>query len=206
MSLIQANDISVVLGMRGSGKSTLSRKLASCFGRLVVFDRLQEHTDGVIVNDFRAFSGAWKTLWNKKNFKIIIQFDIEEKSEEQDAFFSEVLRVCYKSNRLMGIPLCILIEEVHFYAAPTSINKWLFECVLTGRHSKLSIIANSQRPASIHKALISQANNIFIGQLYEMRDIDYLEKTVGSCALNARSLPKYNFIHYRVGSSPKIIS
>jgi len=159
-----------------------------------------EHHDGDLVTS--RFQDYANYLLQQSeyggNFKAVLHFDIEQRSQEQMAVFSNAVRLAYKWGRLTGNNLCLSVEEVHHFAGPTSIDKWLFESVMTGRHSNMAIIASSQRPASVHKGIVSQAHHVFVGQLFEKRDIEYLYQTIGGeAAERVSTLKPYEFIHYQ---------
>lgn len=200
-------DITVIFGQRGSGKSTLGRKIASAYPRLIVIDRLMEweNPDAIYCNTFDAFAGAIKSVINSDTFIIVLQFDVEAKTEAQAETFNHALRLAYKGGQISNKNICVLIEEVHFFASPSLIEKWLFECVMTGRHAGLAIIASSQRPASVHKGLVSQAAHVIIGQLFERRDLEYLDQCIGETAWQASTLKKFSFLHYRPGQKTVLI-
>ncbi len=159
-----------------------------------------EHHDGDLVTSrFQDYANyLLRQSEHGGNFKLVLHFDVEQKTQEQAIVFSNAIRLAYKWGRLTENNLCLSVEEVHHFAAPTSIDKWLFESVMTGRHSNMAIIASSQRPASVHKGLVSQANHVFVGQLFEKRDIEYLYQTIGEDAAEAVSkLKPYEFVHYQ---------
>ena len=207
--MISPTDIVIAFGLRGSGKSFLTRKLSEAFPRRVVFDRLQEWSDenAIFVSTFEDFAREWQRVHALNRFTIVFQFDIESSSEIQSAEFNEVIRIVYKSGRSTGHFTTLFIEEIHFFAGPHFIEPWLFEATLTGRHSHIGIIANTQRPASVHKSIISQATHIFVGQLFEPRDMEYLAATIGDAAFRAKSLQKRQFLHFEAGKPEvKLIS
>lgn len=138
---------------------------------------------------------------------IVFQTDIEAGTDAGSEQFNQILRVIYKTCRLRPeLNTCLIFEEIHFYASAHFVEPWLQECVLTGRHSGFAILGNSQRPASVHKSLISQSANIFVGQLYEPRDMQYLSEAMGADAFQAKSLPKFSFVFFRPGQAVQIVS
>lgn len=210
--MFSPTDIITIFGMRGSGKSTLGKNIAFQYPRLVVIDRLREWQDSdtvagrdLITDNFREAIDFLVNKLGQKEWRLIFQFDVEQGNESQNDTLDAILRTLYKRGSISGENVCLLIEEVHFFASTHSITQWISECIFTGRHANLSIIASSQRPATVAKALVSQSAHVFIGQLYEKRDIDYFYDTIGEAAEKIPSLEKFSFLHYQIGKPHSIV-
>ncbi len=197
-------DVTIIFGMRGSGKSTLSRKLSSAYPRRVVIDPLAEWSEVDVhyrvVRGYAEFARVFAEVVFSDRFTLVCQFDPETSDEDQSAEFDSILRSLYYTGRETGMGCCLVIEEVHNFATPYAIQHWLRQIVLTGRHAHLAVIASTQRPASVNKALVSQAAHVFTGQLFEQRDVKYLEDTLsGDIAERAALLPKFRFLGFTPG-------
>lgn len=195
----------MILGKRGSGKTTLSRKIQkhSAFQRLIIFDRLGEYSDEKgenvkICETVPDFGAALKEFLKKPKFTLIFQFDIEATNHDED--FNQLMRALYYLGNF-----CIVIDEVHNFASTHFLPQWLREVLLTGRHRKLALIGTSQRPAEVHKTLLSQCHHIFAGTLHEKNDVDYLSKVMGPEAERLSKLKPYHFLHFRPGFPAKIV-
>ena len=208
--MIGPTDITAIFGQRGSGKSEMGKAVASLYPRLIVIDILREwkKSDGVdfITDKFDAAANFLHEKIGQKKFRMVMQFDIDTDSDTQKATFNALLRLIYKRGILTGENVCLLIEEVQFFCSPASIEEWLFKSITVGRHAHLAMIMSSQRPAQVHKAVVSQAKNLFIGQLFEFRDIEYLRQTVGAVADQVPELEKYKFILNIVGEKHPILT
>jgi hypothetical protein len=202
--MFSATDVITVLGKRGSGKTTLSRKLQSAFPRLVIFDRLHEYQgqnseNFWTVHTFDEYCAAILASVGKKRFTILYQFDLEQDSHAEE--FNQALRILYYRGSA-----CAVIEEVHNFATAHYLPKWFKEILLTGRHQNLALIATSQRPAELHKTLLSQCHHIFCGSLHEKNDINYLSSVLGDAADSVSSLKIGRFLHYRPGEDVQIVT
>lgn len=206
MPVFGPTDITVVLGQRGSGKSTLCKKIAEVYPRLFVIDLLREWGDDdadFITDDFNEFCKILLFTLNRPTFKIVFQFDVESDDDSRKVVFNEVMRLIYKRGIETQTHAAILIEEVHHYASSHSIEKWLRNTTLFGRHARLALLCNSQRPARVHKDIISQANHVCCFRLTENADLDYLEERLGQAVEKLPQLPQFSFL---VKSSDGIIS
>lgn len=144
------------------------------FSRVVVLDRMREY-EPKTKNDFLAqgfdeFSDIILEIENKKSFKLIYRFD----PENEDAEFNEVMRVLYEVGDVL-----IVVEEIHNFATPHRMPSWLKEVVLTGRHQGITFFATTQRPAELHKTILSQSAHLFIGSIFEKNDVAYLSDFLG---------------------------
>lgn len=196
-----------IFGRSGCGKSTLQETITNCYPRLIVIDRMREHSTGFITSNFEDYARYLtdQIQRNTPQFKLVFQFDIEQLSDSQELIFEHAVRLAYKYGQITGNNLCLSVEEVQFFASPTYIPHWLKESTLTGRHANLAVVVSSQRPAAVHKDLISQSSHLFVGQLFELRDMEYLRGTIGDAAYQARELPQGQFIHYSAGQT-RIVS
>ena len=206
--MIGANDITTIFGMKGSGKSDLGRAISRLYPRLVVIDVLREwkkkESDLITDDFFEAADFLEKNIGNPK-FRLVFQFSVDLSRKELEGVFNEFLRLLYKRGEITGENVCLLIEEVHFFCGPNWIFDWLFKLNTVSRHANMAMIMSSQRPASVHKSCVSQAANVFVGQLFEKRDIEYLRDTIGDTAEGVSKLKKFDFIFHRLGKSPVIV-
>lgn len=200
---IGEHDVTVIFGRRGCGKSTLTRKLSTIYSRVVIFDRLQEWSDCTTFSSFAAFAEWWKKHGARSEaFRVAIQLPAGSDPEHLVDEFNSTMSLVYQTGKAIpGLTTCVVIEEAQFYCGPARIEPWLFEAIHTGRHAGLAIIANSQRPAAVHKSLVSQASNVFSGSLFEMRDIQYLKECFGDSAFKCRTLEKFSFCYFKVGDN-----
>ena len=203
-------DVTVVFGQRGCGKSTLARRLAEIYPRKVVFDPMKEwgnEPNAKFFSDFESFCALWAELYDQASFTLVYHRVPGTSMENAASDFSGILGVIHATGETDpgNYGVCLVLEEFQFLAPVHSLDAWLGECVFTGRHAGTAIIASTQRPASIHKSFVSQASHIFVGKLFEARDIAYLRETIGDDAFKARDLPRFQFLWVIPGEVTKII-
>lgn len=195
-----------IFGMTGSGKSTLTRKVRGLFSRVVIFDRLQEWSASTPVTDFESFRVAYRALYLEPSFEIVIKPRAGMSTEALLTLTDQVLSLIYQVESHTKKGIGIIFEEVWLYAPIHSIPQWFQETMLTGRHYGISIIGNSQRPASVSKTLVSQARHIFVGQFYEARDRKYFEECFGRIPELDNPPQKFNFYWFRPNQKTVLIS
>lgn len=192
--------------MRGCGKSRLTLALSKSYPRIIVFDKMKEWKNrGTIVNSLDEFKTIWRKHFHADRFTIVVHFPFGSSIEETQDIASQIAEIVYRTGIQSGLETCLIFEEAQFYLPNNSLTPVFFELLTTGRHARINIIANTQRPASIHKMLISQSSEVYIGQLFEMRDIAYLYQSVGSVAENIPDLQKFEFIKYEIGNPEQVI-
>jgi len=106
-----------------------------------------------------------------------------------------------------GEPIALVFDEAQFFLPQQYLPPVLKRMLTVGRHANISIFANTQRPALVSKTLISQSDEVYIGQLFLSNDIKALEASIGPIARKAPTLKLGEFIEYRPGDNaehPKI--
>ncbi len=213
--MINPEEVTVIFGIKGCGKSTFTEKIYSRFPKVIVFDKARTVYDDTLthdVNGFRDFVALYADIHDSDSFGIRVSFRAGLRDDDFQLELSEILRVIYeigKRKREQGIidHVCIVFEELQFYCTPYFINPWLKDCILVGRHASLTIIGNTQRPANIHGDFKSQSANLICGQLYHKADIQYLrDSALGDDAFLVPTLPKYSFIFKHYGDPIQIIA
>lgn len=190
-----------IVGMRGSGKSTLTKRLAQKHSRIIVFDKMNEWVKYAshICNDLESFKIFWRENFHKKSFLCVIQFPFGSEIDDLQELTDTIVKILYHTGLESEQDTCLIFEEAQFYFPSMQVSGVMFELLTTGRHASLSIIANTQRPASVSKLLISQSDKVFVGQIFEFNDLKYLVGSLGESAKHVRQLQKFYFLKYEIG-------
>lgn len=165
--LAEQNKITLILGRKGTGKTTLAKQRASSASRLLVVDNLVEYHQGLIFERYGALEHY--APQNRECFACVCRFTTDD---EQRRLFQLAWDLGH---------LTLLAEEVDWYAPPSrpakgSAAEKFLELLKYGRHRDLSIIGVSRRPAEITRMLTSQADEIVSFQQTEPGDLKYLQK------------------------------
>lgn len=203
--MIHDHDLIIVFGIRGSGKSTLTRELSERFSRRIVFDRLGEWEGFPTAIGLHDFHEKIQRFYHREFDDLVVRFPPGHAEDAIYADLNEMLRILWSAGkRSVEIghdhSVALVFEELQFYSGPHFSPPFFNECLFTGRHAGLAIIGNTQRPASISKAFVSQASHLFCGQLHEPRDLEYLKgTTLGKTAFDLPKLKKGEFLWARPG-------
>ena len=198
--------ITFVCGMRGCGKSTLTHQLANHHARKIVFDYVDEwnQPENCVVKSYDEFANIFREVFTRDQYTIVVKFAFGTPPDDIKDISSQIITLLFKTGKDSEIEACLVFEEAQFYFPNHTLEPAFMSLLTIGRHEHLNIIANTQRPASVSKLLISQAKDIYIGQLYESNDIKYLHETVGALADEARNLKQLEFIHYPIGDHKNV--
>lgn len=189
-----------ILGMTGSGKSTLSSLFSNERPRKIVVDYMAEWTHGTVVRTFDQFCSVFEREIEKPQFTILIRFGMTDTDKQIIKLLSDIFMLVYQVGLENEIDFTIVCEEAHFYFPNWGMAPVMKRLITTGRHAHISLIANSQRPAELSKLFISQSKEIYIGSLFDAGDLDYVRATLGREAVAiVQTLQPLQFYHYPVG-------
>lgn len=173
--------------MRGSGKSTLCKKIQNFYPNVFIFDTLNEYENfNNTFYNYKEFSDYVIRTKDVKGLRAVIRFPIEE-SQDHD-YFDEFIKILYHRGNCT-----IVIEEIQNFASVYKIAPFLKQSSLTGRHKNINFITTTQRIAEIHKSLISQAHHIFTGYTDSPNDKKTLRE-YGFDLNQVEKLDKYQFL------------
>jgi energy-coupling factor transporter ATP-binding protein EcfA2 len=180
MVTIQPGECSVIMGMKGTGKSTLQEQLAETFRErgitTVVWDPIGQYP-GTVSYRPRAFDDR----------------------EELDELARRVWQAA---------PARLEIEEAEQILPqgpdlPTTFKAF----ALMGRNYGLSWGVNTRRPQAVSKHVLNLADHLFIFKL-ELRDLDYMKSFLGRAGTDLEDMRTWTkdpregggqFFHYHDG-------
>lgn len=181
-----------IMGRSECGKSHVGKYIQSQFPRVVIFDTLEEYSDGIIVSSFQQFDQVCRMHEHSSNFRIIYRLDPLSPATEKE--FSAALHALYEWGDLQ-----IVVEEVQELTTAHGMPAMLKRCILTGRHQGLSLLFTTQRPGELHKTILSQCGHVFTGQLHDQNDVRYVAGFLGQDAQTLINLPPRHFLYFRPG-------
>jgi DNA helicase HerA-like ATPase len=189
--MIHLTDCVLIMGSRGCGKSYLCQNIQKLWPRRIVFDTLDEYQEGDLVYSFDEYSEKLQEYLKSKRESFVLVFKFDPESDTDHVEFDQAMRLAYYYGNLQ-----VVIEEVQEFSNPHTMPKWLKNCLLTGRHQKISVIATTQRPGELHKTILSQSSHIFCGRIIEGNDLRYVSSFLNQDAEKLSKLPDRRFVYF----------
>lgn len=164
------NEITVILGKKGCGKTSLAWNLIRELPRLLIFDFNREYSGFYTVSTPQDLIAVMKLNF-EGNFRVCYQpspdFDIEE-------------HFTHLSAAVFCIPnMTLLAEEIDLVSNAGMMPDGLKKIINYGRHRGISLIALSRRAHKVPRDLTANADKIYTFAQFEPRDIKYLEEYTG---------------------------
>lgn len=154
--------ITLILGIQGTGKTTLAKELTAKEKRLVIFDHQNlEYRTGLIFETLESWTSYHET-YRPTQFRHILRFTDDDE-------VSAALAFVWSSRNV-----CLLCEEVDTLCNPNWIDESLKQIVSYGRHRNISLVAVSRRLPDVSRLLSSQANRIVTFRQAEGIDLSAL--------------------------------
>lgn len=193
-----ANEILLVVGRKGSGKTYWVKQNKVQAKRLLILDTCREY----------EVPGA---------FRVQTFDDLLEAMELRKGFAGRPFRIVYTPEGDGDLALqegfdqvvdlfssleeaTLVIDEIGLFVSPSQYPDTLDRVLRLGRHYGQSIVASTQRPADVPRILTGMADAIVAFQTQEPVDIEYLGKFMGKeRAARLRDLPLYTPLIYRAG-------
>lgn len=185
------NCIVGVAGRKGSGKSTIARKILECVPRLFLFDTMGEHAwiPQRFDDSQQAIMFVMETPWSDQFMASLVP-----SGDDFEAEFSEICVEVYAAGNM-----CFAVEEVPMLSSPGYTPKKFNKIVRLGRHRNLSLLYTAQRLSECPRALTS-ATDIFVLFCHtEPRDLDAIaDRCGGEIARKVQSLGDHGFLVFDV--------
>ena len=198
--MFEATDCIAILGTRGCGKTTLSKHIQKLYPKVVIIDPVSEYADGEVVDNFDDFAARMVRLKSSKKKKFRLIFRFHPDLENHEVIFNEILRLCFWAGGVQ-----IVMEEVQLMTSPHFIPQYLKNNLFIGRHRTLSLLFVTQRPGQLNKNILSQCRHIFVGQLHEKNDLEYVSNFVGCETEKLINLEPRKFLYFSPGQEIKFV-
>lgn len=177
----KTNKITLVLGKKGYGKSSLVKSVIKDLKRLIVFDYLQEYEGEDFITNPKDLI---KILQKKKkgNFKLIYRPSHQIEIDDHFDFFS---RICFEIENYT-----LVLEEVDLVSAAGRMPEGLKKIINYGRHRGINVYALSRRAHMVPRDISANSDSIISFNQQEPRDVKYLTDYMGSEGEKVKNLAR----------------
>jgi len=181
----QYSDFLTIVGMKASGKTTLTRLFIKSLTSLIFIDPTwQLEGFGYVVHYPDRIEAAFKE-WKK-----IVYQPIPDTAEAYTEAFDTCLRFY---NYTLGI------DEIDKFASPRwYICESLKGLIRRGRRQSIGLICNTRRPHLIHNDIRSSSDHVVCFKLHEERERKYMGEWLEIDHLEIKRLPFYESFYYNV--------
>lgn len=190
------NQVTVVIGKKGSGKSTLVREIVAERKRVAVIDSLAEYdeSDGCRVVYEDECVDAMIDAAQSKTFRLSLRrLEIEDNLD--------LLRLAYEIEDYL-----LVVEETSLYVTASVLPSEVAQLIRYGRHKRIDQCYVARRPSELHRDLTANADNIVCFQTQEPRDLVYLRNYFGDEAFELRDLEGYRIkVFGNLEKAPKAV-
>lgn len=108
---------------------------------------------------------------------------------ENDYTVATCIKFCYEVGGLW-----LIVDEIDNYLPPQGYDLDLMRIVRYGRHRNLNLVGICQRPASVNKSLIAQADVKIFFRTVEPNDLLYIRKLTALDPDKIRALPDRRYL------------
>lgn len=173
--LIKANEITVIIGHPGYGKTFLAKTIFTNIDRHLIFDVNNEYARN-----------------NDPNVKKYCPFDlnrvIPRGREDVQKFFKLIWT---NGNITAGID-----EADKFFKKDKDLEGEAYDMIHLHYHRNIGVVAIARRTANLHNDVLAAADHLFIFRTFLASDLDWIRKSIGLDVSQARTLPKRHFLYY----------
>jgi hypothetical protein len=186
-----------IAGRRGSGKSTMARRLLERCHRLVIWDPMAEHS------------------WCPNRLSSPVRLErFLTWADPQDAFaaryvpehadlvgeFEDVCELVFDFGRLV-----FGIEEVPMLCTPGALPGQFDRLVRLGRHERVSIVWTAQRMVEVARRLTAATDYFVLFSHTEPRDLDGIAERCGAgVARQVADLPRHGWLVWDAVEGKKV--
>jgi hypothetical protein len=164
------NAIVGIAGRKGSGKSTMARRILERCPRVFVFDPIGEHT--WLPNRFSDLGEAEECLAWGATQRTFAGSYIPDRMDAGD--FEYLCDAIYDYGNLI-----LAIEEVPMLCGPSYLPEGFDRLVRLGRHRRLNVLWSGQRMVEVARRLTAATDLFILFSHTEPRDLDAIAERCG---------------------------
>lgn len=183
----ERNSRSVLVGMTGSGKTTLAKALVQWYPFVVVYDvkgmmKASEWPGFELVKEFDK-------LIRTDSRKVIYQPIYAELPQKDWSICEKFFEWIY-----MRKNTCLMVDEVYGCTAKQEMPDYYKAILTRGRERGITLLSCTQRPAMIPSFILSESENYYVFRLQLPQDRKRIEEIKGFPVAEQKALEKYEFL------------
>lgn len=193
------NEISVILGKKGSGKTSLAFHLIEGANRLIIFDFNREYSGFYVVREPDELAKVLQINF-EGTFRISYQ---PSPNLELVEHFEHLCAAVFCMNNVT-----VLAEEIDIVSTASYSPPSLKKIIDYGRHRGINLLGLSRRAHRVPRDLTANADKIYTFAQFEPRDIKYLADYMGERAAEQvtnlnRTAAGAEFLEWEAGETRK---
>lgn len=189
--IIKRNLVGCIFGMKGSGKSFLTKEIVQEYPRVIAIDNIGEYPLEVS-QGFEASVKRIVQASRQSTFRIAVRTESVEKD-------LEIIKLVGTMQSLL-----LVVEETSKYVNAVWMPEPIENLIRYGRHRDISQIYLARRPSEIARDLTANADFIATFRAQEPRDIAYLRSFMGERAYDVPRLGEYEMAVHISGDAGKL--
>lgn len=179
------NEIGVIVGQKGLGKTTLARYLCQQMPRRLVLDSLgTDYGGGCVVRSGKDLVEYWNRVQHYAEFSIIARPNRDDR-----LLPAAVFRLAARARDLW-----LVVEEADKYCGPHQIHPDFQDIINYCRQTNVSVCAMARRAARVNRDLTANADWIVAHRTVEPIDLDYLREFMDTSQLP--SLDRFQWVRW----------
>lgn len=196
MNYIKDAELTLIVGKRGSGKSTITKGLIKGREKVVVFDPRAEYARGSTCRTLDQVRQVMRAGWARG-----FELSYIPPAGNEPAALHALVRFLWAAQApyergLDPRKLTLVIEEMNLgypvHALPADL-RGMDKAVNQGRHVGLELVGVTQRPALVSMNFRSQVSSTYLFALEEEDDVKLMARKFGrGLEDRIRNLPKYH--------------
>jgi len=180
------NELTIVVGRKGSGKSSAAAELVKDHPRRLYIDPMRCFTDGVIIHRYADLVAYLKPLIHSSRYSAVFR-----SLSDEDMLAAIHLPTANGNPEAPPMPgAIVVIDEVDKWCNSQSAPESIRNLANYGRHFNVSAVFIARRAAEIPKTIRAMADRYVIGHTFDPGDVAALEEFIGpEKAEEVRAIP-----------------
>jgi len=188
-------EVMLVVGGRGTGKTTFAKQIRDGSPRFAVYDPLMEYTTDKTKNCFRLEDINWKDdqiVFSPRLYALHAEPGLSSE-DKQHYLFDKFCELLYYS----GGNRCLVVDELHNYCSPYKMPPFFRKIITEGRHLNIGFCGVSQRIALTNATIFSLSHHIVSFRQHSENDLKTIRNVYprGSEKIISR-LPNFEALYF----------